>query len=901
MTINNNQFISAAILQDYLVDKDTGAPLAAGVITLYVDTSRLTLKNWYYQTGSPGGPYTYIALPNPMTLSAVGTIQVNGMDVIPFFYPYEEDGSQTIQTYYVTVFNSNNVEQFTRENFPYIPNEGSGPDSGQQTLENLIPNGQFAAHTNLVTPANPTGAVLDGDAVVAPGGLLGWNYSGGLPDSDFIVFDDLTEEPTGLTGNPRWAVNISCTNATGSVLEKFFGVEFSDVNRFSSPSPSVPGNTYTYSFAALNNNAGSFSVTLSLLRFFGTGGASSGLLLTPIQTIVIPTPGAAPGWAQYSAQFTFPSNLMQTLGTNNDDFVAIGLVFPSGAGNVFNLSLTNFFLGVGDFTLESYPERPDNVVFASGIAGSGYVPAPDGSDLYLPMIYTSSGLGFDTSKIGDIRASVKNLGTQLGPAEAYCDGTIRLTTGYTSSGIPNSRLLNFALFDQTNPSATGYIPKFGTGTGYFTAFQSTSVNTNIYVTCNNGGGAFGTPVPPADSSGMTATGFTFTTQTAYPTVIPQVNVYRTSLYSFDIVVPAQGTIFEQCIDGTGGQSGSTLTTGFTFSYPYQNSPQGPSVFPIIIPSATTGTTLAVTGTNPCNYFSFATSMTTTGSSTGIPSIGWYVWYKVGTGGSDPAPTVPGSYLSGNGIQVSLLSTDTANEIAYKTITAIQGSFLSQIHINKTGSTLTAGSYFTFTSNPFSGNQIYALWYSINGAGTAPVLTNTILINCNVLSADDVFTVGQKTTIALNTANYAMPDLRGMFLRGTDPSAIWDPLSSTRASLFNNNYYASAEGTFEFSSNFNNVGILTSLSYGTGNAGTSATNPTGTVLAASTLASQTSTGGGVIPQPPTPFYSSLSANTIAWGGGTTSGAQSPGVFPITDPKGGPEARPINTSVNWIINI
>ena len=46
---------------------------------------RTTLKNWYYQTGTAGA-YTYEALPNPLTLSAAGTVcDDNGADVIPFF------------------------------------------------------------------------------------------------------------------------------------------------------------------------------------------------------------------------------------------------------------------------------------------------------------------------------------------------------------------------------------------------------------------------------------------------------------------------------------------------------------------------------------------------------------------------------------------------------------------------------------------------------------------------------------------------------------------------------------------------------------------------------------------------------------------------------------------------
>ena len=89
MPINVDLLIAAPVLQDYLTDKD-GTPMAGGTITCYQDNSRTTLKNWYYQSGTPGN-YTYIRLPNPLTLSAAGTIcDINGVDTIPFFYPYSE-------------------------------------------------------------------------------------------------------------------------------------------------------------------------------------------------------------------------------------------------------------------------------------------------------------------------------------------------------------------------------------------------------------------------------------------------------------------------------------------------------------------------------------------------------------------------------------------------------------------------------------------------------------------------------------------------------------------------------------------------------------------------------------------------------------------------------------------
>src|SRR5882724_341865 len=141
MAINPALLIAAPMLQDYLVDKDTGLPLSAGIITCYQDNSRTTLKNWYYQSGSPGA-YTYITLPNPMTLSAVGTIEdSNGNDTIPFFYPVSETDNQTSQTYYITVDNSNLERQFTRQNFPFISQNSS--EQQNPTLRNYIVNNRF--------------------------------------------------------------------------------------------------------------------------------------------------------------------------------------------------------------------------------------------------------------------------------------------------------------------------------------------------------------------------------------------------------------------------------------------------------------------------------------------------------------------------------------------------------------------------------------------------------------------------------------------------------------------------------------------------------------------------------------------------------------------------------------
>ena len=64
MAITPSLLIASKALQQFLVDKDSGQPLASGTIDLYKDNSRNERKNWYYKTGTPGA-YTFETLPNP--------------------------------------------------------------------------------------------------------------------------------------------------------------------------------------------------------------------------------------------------------------------------------------------------------------------------------------------------------------------------------------------------------------------------------------------------------------------------------------------------------------------------------------------------------------------------------------------------------------------------------------------------------------------------------------------------------------------------------------------------------------------------------------------------------------------------------------------------------------------
>lgn len=229
MPINTELLFASEVLQQYLVDKDTGFPLANGQVSLFQDTNRTIYKNWYYQTGVPGD-YTYIPLDNPLYLSSVGTIQdPNGNDVIPYYYPWTESEPVSLQKYYVTVYSTDEnsaptVLQFTRENWPPLNGEGGGLEVKGETLRNYIINNVFWRNCESLDCTD----VLNG--IIAPSQHDGYDMSptAGMSDirfmksktgaNDAVTFSLMDGDVLGESPNsniaPEYYMNTSCSIAT---------------------------------------------------------------------------------------------------------------------------------------------------------------------------------------------------------------------------------------------------------------------------------------------------------------------------------------------------------------------------------------------------------------------------------------------------------------------------------------------------------------------------------------------------------------------------------------------------------------------------------------------------------------------------------------------------------------
>jgi len=308
MPIVIDLLVQSKVLQDFLVDKSTGEALSAGTITLYKDNSRTELKNWYYQVGSYPN-YSFITLPNPLVLSGAGTIvDGNGNDVLPFFYPVSEIDPKVPEFYYIVVQNSNGQMQFTRQNFPFMPN-GGNDGNDIPTLQNLIINNRFW-RSNGTENANGDFSITltnSTESVICP------SQHDGFSDPDFRFKKDATGA-ADIAQIRRFPVGSE--NFPGSIRPEYY------LQHICSSTGSSEGTKY-YQFpislhlqtldnvdaifsiwTKANNTTGSNKLTISLYVYTGSGTGN-----TTSQTYLINTINPTTSWTQSQSFFKFPSTL----------------------------------------------------------------------------------------------------------------------------------------------------------------------------------------------------------------------------------------------------------------------------------------------------------------------------------------------------------------------------------------------------------------------------------------------------------------------------------------------------------------------------------------------------------------------------------------------------------------
>lgn len=277
------RYIPAFSIEDVILDKDTGAPLSGGLVYFEQDNQRGVLKPVYQITGTSPN-YTYTQLPNPMTLSSIGTFEDSlSNPVVPYFFPYDEEGD--VEYYYVRVTSSEDVPQFAREAVPYVGNQDNA--EVLSVITNELSNPQFVE----VKFDTSNGAYV-------------YSFSGATdqvvsiaPDWDLIVTAPTTGTVTVTQLTPAGSLNV-VTNPGSLLTISSAGVTKLQLRQRIYGSPNLWGSGYLSGTFVAKTYSGT-SVTLNMYY-----SQSNGVVVD--QLLVSASLPASGNYGQFPGSFFIP-------------------------------------------------------------------------------------------------------------------------------------------------------------------------------------------------------------------------------------------------------------------------------------------------------------------------------------------------------------------------------------------------------------------------------------------------------------------------------------------------------------------------------------------------------------------------------------------------------------------
>ncbi len=725
----NPRFLISPNIQENFVSKDTGLPMAGGSLRFFRDSSRQEPKNVYVLTGAPPN-YEYLSIGNQVMLNSAGAASYDfgtgATDVKLYYNPFDSDG--ILDNYFLEARDANGVLQFTRQAWPDFKSSDSSDDAEDVAFSNFIPNGQFLFRNNVRDNGRISQAVTN----IALGG---WTFerpenSTSIDNLTFHRFDDYIAFPES---SPRYHVRLTNTGGGEGELFKDFRVKFDDVNKFSSQ---ITEPEYTFKFDA-KSNAGNFNVQVYLIKNFGDQPGAGAQEETLLDTLELTA-----SYQSFVTTFNFGSNVNKIISENDSDFLQIAVRFPTGS--LISSDLTNFALVKGVFSGIAFPNTTTRQSASQSLGGAFPVPDPDGYDIYLKPRLTSTGWEFDRTEIGRV---ITKSTPDVEVGELLADGSSYSTTGYSTDGIPYARLQE-KYWD--NASLT---PIYGTGENFVTAYSAQdNLDTNQILFTNNESG-----FAMAVADGVISSGFIFNEIHETPAASTD--------YGVNAWVTADGAWVQNKVAGTINPINSTITSidptkgttptnfGVANKYLFEGTIfrrafgdtkiEGlpvPQEFNVeFVPAAQ----LANSG-NVAKYWTYQTT-----------ARAYAVWYKIT---NESRPSLASSY---HYIEVNLGVTDGVETVAAKTVFALN-NFQSTDIATVMGSSVTSGGY--FTADTVSGEDFY-FWYTIDGAGNDPNVDQRTGIKIELLSTDGAQQVAQKTISEINSYQYAVPDYRGMILKG----------------------------------------------------------------------------------------------------------------------------------------
>lgn len=322
----NPLYIPLFTIEEVILDKDSGLPLAGGVVSFYRDSQRLTPKVVYQISGvSPN--YSFISVGSVLTLGLSGTfVDQNGDPFVPYAFPYDSEGN--LDLYYVTVVSSGGVPQFVRQAVPYVDTGGISP-SERTSNENELSNPQFV-EVNFPDPGITILNVTGSNTVtpIAPG----WDIVS--TGTGTLTLERLQPTSAGVVTNPAYALRIEASTGLGSTFQLRQRLEHT---------PSIFRNGFASgSFAAAVISGGGSFVSMNYIP-------STGTLTEIIASTSIPTDGA---YHIIAGNAAIPDQTNSPAATG---YVDISLTLPTGR----NLSITSVQIVGASFSIDiPYDEQP---------------------------------------------------------------------------------------------------------------------------------------------------------------------------------------------------------------------------------------------------------------------------------------------------------------------------------------------------------------------------------------------------------------------------------------------------------------------------------------------------------------------------------------------------------------
>ena len=227
MPVQNVYIVESPSIQNLFRDKDSGLPLANGVVTWYHDNNRTVLKDIYQQVRQPDGTYSYVTLPNPLTLGSTGTyVDNDGNDINVYLWPYVGVPTDTVpgatDKYYLTVYSApppigNSSFQEDRENWPPNVAGTSNPSDFFEGGGNQISNPQFV-EVNFVPDTGATTYTFSvsgsQSTLIAPDWYIDTNGTG------TVIVEQIDDVDASATSNPPYSLYVDSTAITSLTLRQ---------------------------------------------------------------------------------------------------------------------------------------------------------------------------------------------------------------------------------------------------------------------------------------------------------------------------------------------------------------------------------------------------------------------------------------------------------------------------------------------------------------------------------------------------------------------------------------------------------------------------------------------------------------------------------------------------------